>query len=195
LLDQLGIARAHVVGLSLGAAIAVNFALAYPGRVLSLGLTDAVLHGFRWSAELSAIDGAVWQAVATGGIAAAKERWLNHPLFAPARANPQAASRLARIVSDYSGWHFVNDDPHRQAERPAIDRLGEISVPTLVVVGERDLPDFHAIAETLAQGIGGARRVVLPNVGHMANMEAPQQFNAAVMEFLAPPPHGQANTG
>jgi pimeloyl-ACP methyl ester carboxylesterase len=88
-------------------------------------------------------------------------------------------------VSDYSGWHFVNDDPHRHAERPAIHRLSEISVPTLLVVGERDLPDFHAVAETLTQAIGGARRVVLSNVGHMANMEAPQQFNEVVLEFLA----------
>jgi pimeloyl-ACP methyl ester carboxylesterase len=68
LLDQLDIAQAHVVGLSLGGAIAVNFALAYPSRVLSLVLTDAVLQGCQWSAEQSAMDGAIWEAAAKGAL-------------------------------------------------------------------------------------------------------------------------------
>jgi pimeloyl-ACP methyl ester carboxylesterase len=52
------------------------------------------------------------------------------------------------------------------------------------VVGEYDLPDFHAIADMLT-AIPGARKVILPASGHMANMEAPERFNKLVLEFLS----------
>ena len=59
-----------------------------------------------------------------------------------------------------------------------------IRAPTLVLVGERDLADFRAIADILARDIPGARKIVLPGVGHMANMEGPEQFNQVVLHFL-----------
>jgi pimeloyl-ACP methyl ester carboxylesterase len=89
------------------------------------------------------------------------------------------------MVSDYSGWHWKNRDPGRSFKPPAIQRLAEIKVPTLIIVGELDPPDFHAIAKTLERGIAGATKVTLPGVGHMANLEAPERFNEIVMEFLS----------
>jgi pimeloyl-ACP methyl ester carboxylesterase len=59
-----------------------------------------------------------------------------------------------------------------------------IRAPTLVLVGERDLADFRAIADILARDIPGAMKIVLPGVGHMANMEGPEQFNQVVLDFL-----------
>ena len=93
-------------------------------------------------------------------------------------------ARLGRIVSDYSGWHLINTDPVRYPDPPAVQRIHEISAPTLIVVGERDLPDFHVIADTLRQ-IPNARKVVLPGVGHMCNMENPSRSNEVVLDFLA----------
>ena len=66
-----------------------------------------------------------------------------------------------------------------------IERLGEITAPTLVVLGERDLPDFHQIADIMTEKIPGARLAKLPGAGHMANLEAPGAFNEKVLEFLA----------
>ena len=73
--------------------------------------------------------------------------------------------------------------------RDAMIRLGQVGVgaltlPTLVVVGDRDVPDFLGMAERLATSIRGARKVVVPGAGHMVNMERPEEFNRAVLEFL-----------
>ncbi|MBM2849542.1 MAG: hypothetical protein HW418_2484, partial [Anaerolineales bacterium] len=62
---------------------------------------------------------------------------------------------------------------------------GEIRPLTLVVGGERDLPDIHRTAEALQQGIPKAQKAILRGAGHMANMEAPQKFNEVVLSFLA----------
>ena len=66
----------------------------------------------------------------------------------------------------------------------AIERLGEIRAPTLVVVGERDTADFHGIAATLAKGIPNATAVVLAGAGHVANLESPAEFNTVVTKYL-----------
>jgi len=97
-------------------------------------------------------------------------------------ARPEVAARLATMVEDFSGWHWL----HSRAGpgRAAAERVGEIRAPTLVVIGELDLPDFHRIADLLVARLPDARKVVIPGVGHMSNMEAPEAFNAAVLDFL-----------
>ena len=92
---------------------------------------------------------------------------------------------LAAMVGDYSGWHWVNRDPARGIKPTASERLGEIVAPTLALVGERDLPDFHAMVAVLREQMPQARVETIPGVGHMANMEAPGAVNAAIFAFLA----------
>jgi 3-oxoadipate enol-lactonase len=184
LLKHLTIDRAHVLGQSRGGAVAIDFALAHPGATGALVLVDPVLGGHSWSQEAARTDGAIWETAAKSGVEAGKAQWLAHPLFAPAREKPEVAARLGRMVSDYSGWHLINTDPGLYPDPPAAQRLHEIGAPTLIVVGERDLPDFHAIADTLQQ-IPNARKVVLPGAGHMCNMENPSRFNEVVLDFLA----------
>ncbi|MGA7730598.1 MAG: alpha/beta hydrolase [Chloroflexia bacterium] len=184
LLDYLGIREAHVLGLSLGAAIATEFVLAYPGRATALIAADPVLWGYAWSPEYEGSLGALWEAGRRGGVEAARALWWEHPMFAPAREKPGVAERLSRIVSDYSGWHWTHNDPGLLPERRAAERLEEIDVPALAIVGERDVPDFHTIIGILSARIRGARKVVLPEAGHMSNMEAPGRFNDAVLRFL-----------
>jgi pimeloyl-ACP methyl ester carboxylesterase len=67
---------------------------------------------------------------------------------------------------------------------PAIDRLREISVPTLVIVGDKDVNSILEISDLLANGIQGAQKVVMPNTAHLPNMEKPAEFNQIVLEFL-----------
>jgi hypothetical protein len=70
-----------------------------------------------------------------------------------AREKPNVASRLKQMKSDYSGWHYVNADPCRNLDPPAIERLQEVNAPTLVIVGESDSADFHRIATILSRNI------------------------------------------
>ncbi len=185
LLTHLGIPHAAILGLSMGGNIAVDFALAHPAMTDALIPVDAVIGGHSWSEEWNAAAGPVWQTARGTSIDAGKQMWLDMPLFTPAREQPAVGARLAAMVADYSGRHWLGGDPHQNTDPHAIYRLGEITAPTLVVVGERDMPDFLVVADTLARRIPGARKVVLPGVGHMANMEAPERFNAAVLAFLA----------
>lgn len=185
LLDYLNVERAHLVGLSLGGGVVVDFALTYPAAVRSLIPVDAALGGYRWSAEWDASIAPVWKRGRAGDIAGARELWLKHALFAPALERPEVGSRLSQMISEYSGWHWVNRDPERSPQPPAIQRLGQIRLPTLVILGAHDLPDFHRIADLLQSQIPKARKAVLPGVGHLSNMEAPGRFNEIVLSFLA----------
>jgi pimeloyl-ACP methyl ester carboxylesterase len=185
LLAYLQIAHADVVGLSMGGGVALDFALDHPERVRALVLVDSTLGGYTFSDEWERDIRPVWATGRAQGIEAAKAAWQAHPLFEPIRQNPAAARAFARIVGDYSGWHFGGRDSEQARSVSAMQRLAEVRAPTLVVVGERELRDFLDIADALAQGIPGARKVVLPNVGHMSNMEAPEAFNEAVLNFLA----------
>ena len=185
LLEYLAIEQAALLGFSLGGGIALSFALTYPATTRALIVAGSALPGLRWSAELAASFGAVWSAGRTLGVAAARQRWLQHPLFGPILERPGPAARLIRMVSDYSGWEWLNTDP-QQIPRPSpAERLGEIRAPTLAIVGERDLPDFQSIAELIGRAVSGARKVTLPGAGHVVNMEAPERFNRLVLDFLA----------
>ncbi len=71
----------------------------------------------------------------------------------------------------------------RDAE-PAFPRLGQLRVPTLIVVGEADIPDVHAHAGVIQAGIPGARRVVVPRCGHGVPIERPEQLVSALLPHL-----------
>ena len=185
LLTSLDAAPAHVVGLSMGGRIALRFAAAYPGSVRSLVLSDSAVDGQDWSSEWLTRWNGMSEVARGGQLAEAKRQWLEHPLFDPARAHPPVVSLLTRMVEDYSGWHWLNDDTVRVPVPPSVERLGEIRAPSLVITGSRDLQDFQRIADFLAQNLPAARRIFIPDSGHMTNLEEPQAFNAALRGFFA----------
>lgn len=191
LLEFLGHRAAHVVGLSMGGGIATSFAVVYPGATLSLVPVDSSLWGYRFSEAFDRSFSALGTVASEKGVISAKEIWLSHPLFAPANERPSVAARLRAIVDTFSGWHWLNQDGERGLTPPTIERLGEIAVPTFVVLGERDLPDFHVIADLMTTRIPNARKLVLLEVGHMSNMEDPAGFNSAILGFLDSVPGGR----
>jgi pimeloyl-ACP methyl ester carboxylesterase len=184
LLNTLGLDCAAVAGLSLGGWVATNFALAHPQSTQALILADSVLLGIGWSPEYQATFAPMWQAAGKGDLEAARRLWLGSPLFEPALQLPAVSDRLRHILAEYSGWHFVNDDPVGEPGEPIAQRLCQIRAPALVIVGERDMADFQAIAARLSAGIPGAHPVRLAQAGHMSNMEAPGPFNEVVLDFL-----------
>lgn len=185
LLDWLEIEQVYLVGLSLGGGVAIDFALTHLSRVKGLVLIDAVVGGFPWSPEASARDALVFQQAKEGGIAAARTSWLSHPLFEPAMRNARAAATLAQIVNEYSGWHFINSSPARGMDPPAFQRLTELTLPLLALVGELDIPDFRLATDFICQKAPQSQKIVVPGAGHMANMEAPELVTQLVLDFLS----------
>lgn len=181
LIHHFQLAPGHLIGLSMGGGIVLDFALTHPGVVRSLILVDAALGGFSWTKDL----GASTKLAHTVGLAAAKRAWLADEMFAPAHEQPAVGARLAAMVADYSGYHWLNRDPGRWSNLPVDRPLEQLAMPTLALVGERDLPDFRRITQSVAARAPHARQVILPGVGHMSNMEAPEPFNDIVLDFLS----------
>jgi len=185
LLGYLEIERAHVVGLSYGGQIAAEFAQAYPERARSLVLVDTDISGLPLKTlgpSLSKIFG-----VGKTDVEAAKRLWLNHEIFAAAREQPLVFARLEQMVSDYSGWIFAHAGAglERKPKPPTAEVLQDLRLPALVVVGQRDLPDFQDMSDEVVKRLPGARKVVLEGAGHLCNMEAPASFNRVLLEFLS----------
>jgi pimeloyl-ACP methyl ester carboxylesterase len=181
LLRHLEIRKAVLVGLSLGGRVAIDFAITYPSRVTALVLVDSALHGFAFSTFTTNY---INDLAREAGMEKARQAWYRHKLFGSARKNPAVADRLAGIIQDYTGWHWINKNPWEPIRPPAKEQLFQIGAPALVMVGEKDLPDFGEIADTLAAKIPGAEKLVLPGAGHMVNMEDPGTFNREVLGFL-----------
>ena len=185
LLDGLRVLRAHVVGLSMGGGIALQFALDFPDRVSSLALVDSALPGFDYSPEFAGTIEELVAAVRSEGPRAAFERlWLTRPLFDGVRRFPDRFELIRTMALDYRALDYLDETPYAPPERQAVDRLAELRAPALVLVGELDIPDFQIIAEVLAGNIAGARLKVIADSGHIPPLEQPQAFNRALLGFL-----------
>jgi pimeloyl-ACP methyl ester carboxylesterase len=169
LLDAAGAERAVVGGLSLGGFLSLAFAREQPERVAGLVLCDTG-PGFRSDQ--------------------ARRQW-NERAFA-------TAARLERDGLAALGGDQANASGHRSARGLAlasrgmlaqqdgrvIEALGSVKVPVLVLVGARD-EAFLPAAGYLAAKIPGAVRVVVPDAGHMSNIDQPDRFNQSVLAFLS----------
>ncbi len=177
LLENLNISKTHLVGLSLGGEIAVDYTLSHPEKVISLTLAGSSLGGYP-----STVD---WQVYAKEkGVEKGRQNWLNHSVFSSTQSKPKVFSQLQQIVNDYSGWHWLNPDPRTKLNPPATDRLNNIIVPTEVIVGELDLPYYHNIADKLIEKITNSQLDILGNSGHMVNLEKAISFNSILANHL-----------
>ena len=119
------------------------------------------------------------------GLAAelAAQIWLDGPSRSPDQVNKDVRERTLAMIRHT--FELPDDEGQRQPlEPPAIGRLGDISVPVLVMVGELDVADIHAIAELLTGGIPESKKVILAGTAHLPNMERPAEFNRIVLDFL-----------
>jgi 3-oxoadipate enol-lactonase len=184
LLDYVGIDDVVLVGLSMGGMVALELVLAHPDRIRSLVLLDSVVDELPFDPDIAAEYGKVRPAMASEGIAAARRNFLDCGWFGPAQRDPSVAARLRAMVDGYGGSDWAGDDPHTESG-PVYQRLGELDLPTTVVAGELDVPSFLEMARMISEQIPNARHVVIPDVGHMVNMEAPEAINALLYKVLS----------
>jgi 3-oxoadipate enol-lactonase len=186
LLDHLSIPRAHLVGLSMGAGFALETALRYPDRVLSLTLASPSIQGVPTPPAAMAAFMKGVAAYPKEGAAGFRRAWLADPLFAPASVKPDLRKRLEAMVGAYDVDALFRVMGRRKPSPPAsqLDHLAEVRAPTLVMIGGLDQPHIIQAGELAARGIPGARKVVYPRAGHMINMEQPREFNRDLEAFL-----------
>lgn len=182
-LDAAGVDRAHVMGASMGGAIAQILAVTHPDRVRSLVLACTACRNHPWRHELLS----EWSALAAldgmGALAHQAARWVIGP-------------RSLRRISPLFGWlgplamsqpthAFVAqvDAILAAEESEAVERLGELRVPTLVVVGNQDILTPRGDSEDLAERIPGAELVVISGAAHGLMVEHWRPFNKVVGDF------------
>ncbi len=97
---------------------------------------------------------------------------------------PDMAAHITRMVEGYSGWHWFHPGLGTNVDPPAIQRLAEITSPTLILVGGANHDDYFKVADILEKGVLDAKKVIIPGAAHGLTLEKPQVFNEAVMDFL-----------
>jgi 3-oxoadipate enol-lactonase len=183
--ESLEVGAVHLLGLSMGGGIALQFALDYPDRVLSLTLVDSTLPGFTYGEDAAGRIEALMEAVRTQGAHAALDNvYLQHPFFDGIRRVPEQFQFVREIVLG-----FQAPDMHEGGRPPGYrpdltGRLGDLGAPTLIILGEHDIPDFHLIASLLAENIPRTRFETIPDCWHLPPIEKPEEFNRLLVDFL-----------
>jgi len=185
LLDYLNIPKAHIVGLSLGGSIAINFTLEYPKYILSLIPVDSSLNGYNYTKDFLLWITSLFSIAREKSLEAALEAFLDGALFKATMSDPSVAEGMRNLVTSYNGWKLLHNDPEVDPDPPSNDRLSEITCPVLVVVGEYDILDFQGITDKIASTVPNARKCVIKGVGHMSNIEDHETFNKEILSFLS----------
>ena len=185
-MDAAGMERAALVGGSMGGAIALDVALTRPERVTALVLAAPGLGGFQetpteeaWYGDLGA---EMEAAMGAGDLERVQDLRLR--IWAPLGTQDAAGRRIREIAFDNLHEITMDEGAAARLDPPAIERLHEISAPTLVLPADHDPPDMARICRTLAERIPGARVVEIPDTDHVINVRRPAEFDAAVLGFL-----------
>jgi 3-oxoadipate enol-lactonase len=181
LLRHLKISRAFLVGSSHGGELTIDFTLVHPKLVEGMVLVGAVVSGYSFSDHFLNRGNANNQPMEKNDTAAMISNWSNDK-YLLAADHQGAKKKLHDILSA-----APQDLNHPDFPRPtpdALPRLNEIRVPTLILVGDADIPDVHAHAGVMEAGIPNSRRVIVEDAGHLMYLEKPEEFTRIVIAFI-----------
>ena len=189
-LDHLGIARAHIVGLSMGGFATLHFGFRHAARALSLAVCGC---GYGADPEKQA----QFKEEAANTIAFIMEgdmqAFADRYAYGPTRVqyenkNPRGFAEFRDRLAEHSALGAANTQAGVQSRRPSLydltDQMRALEVPTLVLTGDEDWPCLQP-GLLMKQHIATAGLAVMPNCGHGINEEDPDQFNRIVGDFVA----------
>jgi 3-oxoadipate enol-lactonase len=184
LMQHLGVTRATIVGSSAGGDLAMQFAATYPEIVERLVLVGPVAMGLNFSEHfIKRGQSRMAPFIANGDVDQTIANWVDDPyLIAP--CNQAAKARLAELLSKNPNNINHPYNLARMPERSTSECLSEIHAPTLIIVGEADVPDVHAHCGAIQAAIAGCGRVIVQQAGHLAYLERPDEFNQIALKFL-----------
>jgi 3-oxoadipate enol-lactonase len=182
LLDELDIDDVHWVGLSMGGMIGQNLALRAPNRLISLTLCDTTSQmppeaQAAWAERIGIAGSQGMGALA----ASTMERWFTSPFLAQ---NPPAVATIRKQFEATPAAGFVGCC-HAIRELDYIDRLPEIDMPTMIIVGAEDPSTPVAASQAMQDRIQGSRMSVIRSASHLSNVEQPEEFTGALTHFLS----------
>ncbi|MFE7541969.1 alpha/beta fold hydrolase [Streptomyces platensis] len=191
LLDALDVPGAVLVGLSHGARVALDTALAHPDRVTALALASPGISGRTFTDPF--VLAHIKEQVAAIGAPDGAERYVEHflriwvdgPHREPSAVHPGFRERMRASAEANVEVHADGMGAGMPLEVGAADRLGEIRVPTVVFDGDLDSRDISANAHAIALTVPGARRVRIPGAAHMVNLENTPLFDHELHAFLS----------
>jgi len=184
LLRLLKVTKASVIGGSLGGGIAVDFALEHPDMVEALVLVGAVVSGWQWSPAFTQRGMSIALSTVDEGPEKGADLWLADPHLIPAPDNPAVRQRFRQLfIENYHGF-LAPLYLARTPKPPALNRLSQLHTPTLILLGQLDVPEVFAVADVLTTKVSNVKKAIVPNVGHLPQMEKPEEFNRIVLDFL-----------
>lgn len=184
-LDAVGIGRAHVLGLSWGGMLAQELYRLDATRIETLVLADTYA-GWKGSLGEEAAEQRLARCVRDSHLSAAEfvARWV--PEMFSDSASAAVLDELATIFADFHP-HGFRLMAKSLAETDTTDLLSTIEAPTLLLWGDADRRSPLSVAEQFRQAIPGAELEVIPDAGHVSNMEQPEEFSAHVRRFCRSP--------
>jgi pimeloyl-ACP methyl ester carboxylesterase len=187
-LDRLSIHAAILVGSSMGGGLAVDFALEHPERTIGLVLVGTSITGAEGAEipeEAADLEDALEYAQERGNLDTVNRieahLWLDGPLSESGRVSGEPRELFLKMNAVHLNHPELTEE---EVPDDAVDHLHSIVAPTLLVVGELDMPDIVARHEDLSEEIENAFAVVLEDTAHFPSLERPDLFNPLLLEFL-----------
>ncbi len=186
LLDAVDVDRAAVIGFSFGGGVALELAVTQPSRISAMGLVAPVMPDRPFEPAFMESLREVARTIRSQGVSAAMAGpWASNPLFAHSFTKAGIREAVAAMVANFPGAEFLATQRDRVERDWMIpERLGEITAPTAVMVGEMEMPGFKAFAEEAAGGIPGSTLEVVPDCGHLLPLEAPDAVAKMIIGLL-----------
>lgn len=187
LMDELALKPAHLIGCSFGGAAAIDFALQHSERMSRLVLVGSGINGSHFGTKYPDVFAEVEAADKANDLAALNMAEMHLWLDGPRRPHGYVRQPLRDLFLDMNGKNFGADfekAPISAIDPPAGGRLHEITAPTLVVVGDEDVPTVFDAADMLMSSLPQARKAVIHDAAHLPNLEHPEEFNRLVLDFL-----------
>ena len=186
LVDHLHLKPAHIVGCSMGAGIAIDFALEHGERISKLVVVGPGISGAEFGPKYPDLFADMDAADKTGDHAAMVEAEARLWLDGPRRPRGYVKDPIRKLFfeMDSNFDHDWDSAPIDGIDPPAAERLHEITAPALVVVGDEDAPPIFDAVEMLMEKLPHARKAVIHDAAHLPNLEHPAEFNRILLEFL-----------
>ena len=184
LLDHVGIGRAHIIGNSVGGSVALDFALLHPDRTHKVVVVASGANGYPWRPEDVASIVAVFNAAKEQSVDKAVELWLQNDMIAVSSKHPRSADLVTRMVRDNKSIFTLSHWPEERMTPAAYERLGELRMPVLFVIGQRDTPAVQRVNDASAARINRSEVFRIAGADHLPHMTHPDEFTRRVAAFL-----------